>query len=137
MDGEPTKRNQNLYFHYHQDRGHTIEECRTLQAFLNKLIKASKLKQFLQQLDSYGNQFVTEPQRSGAPQSSLGIINDFFETPRRESHLVNGVMLVSPPMAGSREEAHVRGLEFQSNLSQDFLRKTSCERFYHTMTPWW
>ena len=47
MGEDPTKRNQNLYYQYHQDRGHTIEECRTLQAFLDQLIKASKLKQFL------------------------------------------------------------------------------------------
>ena len=30
MAGDPTKRNQNLYYHYHQDRGHTTEDCRNL-----------------------------------------------------------------------------------------------------------
>ena len=80
------------------------EECRTLQAFLNQLIKASKLKQFLQRPDSQGNWLVTRPQRSGAPQSSLGTINVIFATPRRESHPISGVMLVSPQLAKSKEE---------------------------------
>ena len=49
MGGDPTKRNQNLYYQYHQDLGYTTEDCRTLQAFLDHLIKVGKLKQFLQQ----------------------------------------------------------------------------------------
>ena len=44
MGGDPTKRNQNLYCQHHQDRGHTTEDCRTLQAFFDQLIKAGKLK---------------------------------------------------------------------------------------------
>ena len=47
MGGDTTKRNQNLYYYYHQDRGYTTEECTALQAFLDQLIKAGKLKQFL------------------------------------------------------------------------------------------
>ena len=30
MTREPKRRNQNLYCHYHQDHGHTIEDCRNL-----------------------------------------------------------------------------------------------------------
>ena len=52
MGGDLTKRNQNLYCQYHQNQGHTTEDYRTLSAFLDQLIKAGKLKQFLQQLES-------------------------------------------------------------------------------------
>ena len=30
MTGDPAKRNQNLYCHYHQEQGHTTEDCRNL-----------------------------------------------------------------------------------------------------------
>ena len=30
MAGDPVNRNQNLYCQYHQDHGHTIDDCRNL-----------------------------------------------------------------------------------------------------------
>ena len=30
IGGDPFRGNQSLYCHYHQDKGHTIEDCRTL-----------------------------------------------------------------------------------------------------------
>ena len=30
MARDPTKRNQSLYYHYHQEQGHTTEDCRNL-----------------------------------------------------------------------------------------------------------
>ena len=47
--GDLSKRNQSLYCHYHQERGHTIEDYRTLRDHLGQLVKARKLKQFLHQ----------------------------------------------------------------------------------------
>ena len=49
MDGDPTKRNQSLHCQYQQDRGHTIEECRTLWNHLEQLVKIRMLNQFLYQ----------------------------------------------------------------------------------------
>ena len=43
MSGDPSKRNQSLYCHYHQEKGHTIEDCRTLRDHLGQLVKARKL----------------------------------------------------------------------------------------------
>lgn len=44
MEGDPMRRNQSLYYHYHQDQGHTTKECKTLQDFLDQLVKVGKLK---------------------------------------------------------------------------------------------
>ena len=49
MGGDPSKRNQILYCHYHQEKGHTIEDCRTLRNHLGQLVKVGKLRQFLHQ----------------------------------------------------------------------------------------
>ena len=35
MGGDSSRKNQNFYFHYHQDKGHTTENCRTLRDHLN------------------------------------------------------------------------------------------------------
>ena len=34
IGGDPMKRNQSLYYQYHQERGHTTEDCRTLWSHL-------------------------------------------------------------------------------------------------------
>ena len=47
MAGDPVNRNQNLYCHYHQDHGHTIEDCRNLWDHLEQLVREGKLKHFL------------------------------------------------------------------------------------------
>ena len=38
MTGEPKRRNQNLYCYYHQDHGHTTEDCKNLWDHLQQLI---------------------------------------------------------------------------------------------------
>ncbi|XP_030970621.1 uncharacterized protein LOC115991003 [Quercus lobata] len=48
MVGESKRRNPNLYCHYHQDHGHTTENCRNLWDHLEQLVREGKLlKQFL------------------------------------------------------------------------------------------
>ena len=44
IGGDPMRRYQSLYCHYHQDQGHTTKENKTLQDFLDQLVKAGKLK---------------------------------------------------------------------------------------------
>ena len=38
MAGDPVKRNQNLYYVYHQERGHTTDDCRNLKNHLDRLV---------------------------------------------------------------------------------------------------
>ena len=49
MGRDPMKRNQSLHCQYHQDWGHTTEECRTLCDHLEQLVKIGKMRQFLYQ----------------------------------------------------------------------------------------
>ena len=39
--------NQNLYYTYHREKGHTTEQCRVLKDHLEQLVKARHLKEFL------------------------------------------------------------------------------------------
>nr|XP_023877938.1 uncharacterized protein LOC111990397 [Quercus suber]XP_023926768.1 uncharacterized protein LOC112038195 [Quercus suber] len=39
MTGNPTRRNQNLYCQYHQDQGHTTEDCKNLWDHLDQLVR--------------------------------------------------------------------------------------------------
>ncbi|XP_050280793.1 uncharacterized protein LOC126721778 [Quercus robur] len=47
MAGDPTKRNQNLYCQYHQEPGHTTNECRNLKNHLDQLVREGKLSHLL------------------------------------------------------------------------------------------
>ena len=47
MGGDSSRRNQSLYRHYHQDRGYTMEDCRTLRDHLSQLVKEGKLNRFV------------------------------------------------------------------------------------------
>ena len=47
MGGDLAKRNQSLHRQYHEERGHTTKDCRTLWSHLEQLVKIGKLKQFL------------------------------------------------------------------------------------------
>ena len=81
MAGDSSRRNQSLYCHYHQDRGHTTEDCRTLQDHLSQLARAGKLNRFLHQLTGQFRRSGTEFHRDNTPQSALGTINVIFAKP--------------------------------------------------------
>ena len=44
MGGDPTKCNQGLYCQYHQDHGHTTEDCKTFRDYLEQLVMMGKLR---------------------------------------------------------------------------------------------
>ncbi|XP_030927671.1 uncharacterized protein LOC115953969 [Quercus lobata] len=47
MAGDSIKRNQNLYCQYHQDHGHTTEDCRNLWNHLDQLVREGKVRHLL------------------------------------------------------------------------------------------
>ena len=56
MARESTKRNQNLYCQYHQDHGHTTENCRNLWNYLDQLVREGKLRHLLHHSSGHQNQ---------------------------------------------------------------------------------
>ena len=56
MAGDPINRNQNLYCHYHQDHGHTTEDCWNLWDHLEQLVREGRLKHLLHHSSGRGGQ---------------------------------------------------------------------------------
>ena len=83
MAGDPTKRNQNLYCHYHQDRGHTTEDCRNLWDHLDLLVEEGKLKSLLHHSSGKGNQTNSNSRKNTTYGPPLGTINVIFAAPGR------------------------------------------------------
>ena len=54
MQGDPSRRNQNLYCTYHRDKGHTIEQCQVSKDHLGQLVKAGHLKEFVVEFRNRG-----------------------------------------------------------------------------------
>ena len=81
MGGDASKRNSNLCYHYHQDRGHTMKDYRTLRNRLNQLAMAGKLNYFLHQLMEQVRHSGNEMHRNGAPRQALGTINVILVRP--------------------------------------------------------
>ncbi|XP_075663181.1 uncharacterized protein LOC142632707 [Castanea sativa] len=80
MGGDLTKHYQSLHCQYHQDRGHTIEDCRTLRDYLEQLVKAGKLKKFMHQPSRQGSQAGSRYQREIVSRPPLGTINVILTT---------------------------------------------------------
>ena len=94
MGGDSSRRNQSLYCYYHQDKGHTIEDCRTLLDHLNQLVKARKLNRFLHQLTGQFRHSGAEFHRDGAPRPELGTINVIFAKPGNDGRSSTKVISV-------------------------------------------
>ena len=105
MAGDPTKRNQNLYYHYHQEQGHTTEDCRNLWDHLDQLIREGKLKSLLHHSSGQGNQMNSNSRKNAPSRPPLGTINIIFATPRRTRSCPSRVMSVARLLAdeGSSE----------------------------------
>ena len=95
MAGNPIRHNQSLYFHYHQDQGHTTEDYRNLWDHLDQLIQKGKLKQLLHHSSGQGGQIDSESRRDDSSKPPLGTINVIFATLRRTSSIPSRVMYVA------------------------------------------
>ncbi|XP_075633848.1 uncharacterized protein LOC142606369 [Castanea sativa] len=83
MSGDASLRNQSLHCHYHQDKGHTTEECRMLRDHLNQLARARKLNHFLSRPDGQVGHQGTRMYRGNTPRPALGTINVILTQLRR------------------------------------------------------
>ena len=99
MAEEPKRRNPNLYYHYHQDHGHTTEDCRNLWDHLEQLVQEGKLKQLLHHSSGRVGQVGSEMRRDASSRFPLGTINVIFATPGRTGSCPSRVLSVFRPPA--------------------------------------
>ena len=92
MVGNPEKQNRNLYYQYHQDHGHTTEDCRSLWDHLDQLVREGKLKQLLHHSSGLGGQANSGSQRDIPSRPPLGTINVIFATPGRTGSCPSRIM---------------------------------------------
>ena len=95
MTGDPVNRNQNLYYHYHQDHGHTTKDCRNLWDHLEQLVREGKLKHLLHHSSGQGSQTNSAFHRNAAPRPPLGTINVIFAALGRTRSCLSKIMSVS------------------------------------------
>ncbi|XP_050278275.1 uncharacterized protein LOC126719805 [Quercus robur] len=95
MAGNPLRQNQNLYCQYHQDQGHTTEDCRNFWDHLDQLVQEGKLKHLLHHTSSRRGQTSSEPIRDDSSRPPLGTINVIFAAPGRTGSCPSRVMSVA------------------------------------------
>ena len=100
MVGNPKKQNRNFYFQYHQDHGHTTEDCRSLWNHLDQLVREGKLKQFLHHSSGLGGQANSGSQKDVPSRPPLGTINVIFAAPGRTGSCPSRVMSVARLSSG-------------------------------------
>ena len=88
-------RNQNLYCHYHQDHGHTTEDCRNLWDHLEQLVREGRLKHLLHHSSGRGGQSSSTFQGNVAMKPPLGTINVIFATLGRTGSCPSRIMSIS------------------------------------------
>ena len=92
MVGDPIKRNQNLYCHYHQEQGHTTKDCRNLWDHLDQLVGEGKLKSLLHHSSGKGNQTNSNSKKNATYGPPLGTINVIFAASERTGSCPSRVM---------------------------------------------
>lgn len=98
MAGNAMRRNQSLYCQYHQDQGHTTEDCRNLWDHLDQLVREGRLKDMLHP-SSRAGQTGFDSRRGASSGPPLGTINVIFAAPGRTGSCPYRVMSVAQSFA--------------------------------------
>ncbi|XP_050257750.1 uncharacterized protein LOC126702927 [Quercus robur] len=93
MAGDPSRRNQSLYYAYHQEPGHTTNDCRNLRNHLNRLVREGKLRHLLHRPEGWQKQSNIETRQSTL-RPPLGTINVILAAPGRTDSSPSRVMSV-------------------------------------------
>ena len=109
MAGDPLKRNQNLYCAYHQEPGHTTDDCRNLKNYLDRLVQEGKLRHLLHRSEGWQEPSSNETRQS-ALRPPIGTINVILAAPGRTGSVPFRVMSVSnlPTKPDDREPKRAR-----------------------------
>nr|XP_023879221.1 uncharacterized protein LOC111991654 [Quercus suber] len=92
MVGNPDKRNRNVYCQYHQDHGHTTEDCRSLWDHLDQLVGEGRLKHLLHRSSGRRGQPMSDAEKGDSAKPPLGVINVIFAAPGRTGSRPSKVM---------------------------------------------
>ena len=95
MARDLAKCNQNLYCHYHQEQGHTTEDCKNLWDHLDQLVGEGKLKLLLHHSNGQGNQTNLNSKKNATSGPPLEKINVIFAAPQRTGSCPSRVMSVA------------------------------------------
>ena len=95
MARNPTRRNPSLYCQYHQEQGHTTEECRNLWDHLEQLVQEGKLKELLHHSNGRTEQTGLDPRKDTPSRPPLGTINVIFAALGRTGSSLSRVMSVA------------------------------------------
>ena len=128
MAGESMRRNQNFYFQYHQDHGHTTEDCKNLWNYLNQLVREGKLKHLLHHSSGHQYQTRQEPQRDTALRPLVGTISVILVALKRTGTCPSRVLSVAQlPAEEPQLEPKRAKMNFHPTLSfseEDKIRTT-------------
>ena len=106
MAGDPSKHNQNLYCHYHQDHGHTTKDCRNLWNHLDQLVQEGKLRNLLHPFSGHLGQAVQEPRKDVSLRPPMGTIHVILAALRRTDSFPSRVLFVArPPVEDGERES--------------------------------
>ena len=95
MEGDPMKRNQNMYCQYHQEPGHTIEDYRNLRYHLDQLVREGKLRHLLHHSSSQQGHANPEARRDASLRPLIGTINVILTALGRTGSCLSRVMSVA------------------------------------------